>query len=330
MSTRAEWRRRLRHRVEYALLRTVAALCRAMPEAVADRVGAALGWVVGRVWRPRWEVVTEQLRLAFPDRDEAWRCGVARRSYVHFGAELVAMFRLAGARSGGILKRTRMFGREVLEEAVREGRGVMLVSGHIGNWELGSAGVVAHGFPMDIVVARQRNVLFDGYLTRSRARLGVNEIPRGEARAGVLATLKAGRVLGIMVDQDARGAGIFVDYFGRPASTARGPAVLSMRAGATVATFHTIRRPGWKPRYDIHIEPLAGVAASGRRGARVVALTQAFTSRLEGFVREHPGQYLWHHRRWKTSPPDGYASANATLAEKAGASAQEPRSEESV
>ncbi len=288
--------------MEYVALRTVIAVCRAVPAVVADRAAAALGWVVARVWRARWDVVMRQLRMAFPGEDEGWRRRVARRSYVHFCAEAVGMFRLAGARRAGILERTRLNGEEVLKEAAREGRGVMLVSGHLGNWEVGTAGVVARGFPMDIVAARQRNVLFDRYLTRSRERLGMKVIPREEAQRGVLASLKAGRVIGIMGDQDARRAGIFVDYFGRPASTARGPAVLSLRAGATVATFYTIRRAGWKPRYDIYIEPVQA-AGGGRGRAAVAAVTQAFTTRLEEHVKEHPEQYLWHHRRWKTPPP---------------------------
>ena len=294
--------KRLRHRVEYVALRALIAVCRAVPAAVADRMGAALGWVVARVWRPRWEVVTQQLRMAFPGEDAGWRHRVARRSYAHFSAEAVGMFRLVGARRAEILARTRLNGGEVLEKAAREGRGVMLVSGHLGNWEVGTAGVVARGFPMDIVAARQRNVLFDRYLTRARERLGMKVIPREEAQRDVLASLREGRVIGIMGDQDARRAGIFVDYFGRPASTARGPAVLSTRAGATVATFHTIRRAGWKPRYDIHIEPVE-VASGGRGRAAVAAVTQAFTARLEERVRQYPEQYLWHHRRWKTAPP---------------------------
>lgn len=290
--------------MEYLVLRAVIAACRAVPAALADRVGVAVGWVVAWVWRPRWEVVMRQLRMAFPEAEEGWRRRVARRSYVHFCAEAVAVFRLVGAGSGDIRERTRVFGIEVLREAAREGRGVTLVSGHLGNWEVGCAGVVAHGFPMDIVVARQRNVLFDRFLARARQRLGIGLIPREEAQRGSVATLKGGRVLGIMGDQDARGAGIFVDYFGRPASTARGPAVLSMRAGATVATFYTIRRAGWKPRYDIHIEPVN--EEEGRRGrAAVAAVTRAFTARLEERVRQHPEQYLWHHRRWKTAPPGG-------------------------
>ena len=297
--------KRVRHRVEYALVRTVAALCRAMPEAVADRMGAVLGWVAGRVWRPRWDVAMKQLRMAFPEADEAWRRRVVRRSYVHFGAEAAALFRLAGVGGSGILKRTRLIGWEVLAEAAREGRGVMLVSGHVGNWEVGTAGVVARGYATDIVAAPQRNVLFDRYLTRSRERLGMKVIPRGEARSGVVASLKAGRVIGIMGDQDARRAGIFVEYFGHSASTARGPALLAMRAEATIATFYTIRKPGWRPSYDIYITPLQDEETDGSRAARVAALTQAFTWRLEELVRDHPEQYLWHHRRWKTSPPGG-------------------------
>lgn len=324
--------KRVRHGVEYAVLRAVTAVCRAVPEAVADRVGAALGGVAGRLWRPRWDVAMKQLRMAFPDADEAWRRGVARRSYVHFGAEAAAVFRLAGARSGEILKRTRMVGGEVLEEAARAGRGVVLVSGHLGNWEVGTAGVVARGFPTDIVAAPQRNVLFDRYLTRSRERLGMKVIPRGEARSGVVAALKAGRVVGIMGDQDARRAGIFVDYFGRPASTARGPALLAMRAGATIATFYTVRKPGGKPAYDIHITPLDDEKAGRSRAERVAALTQAFTRRLEEFVSEHPEQYLWHHRRWKTSPPGEWRPrpAAALPGEKPGVPAGEPRPDKYV
>ena len=296
-------RRRLRHRVEYAVLRVVAAVCGALPAVVADRAATLLGWVAARVGRPRWGVVTRQLRMAFPDATERWRQGVARRSYAHFAREAVAMFRLAGASRAEILKRTRLVGRELLEEAAREGRGIMVVSGHLGNWEVGAAGVVARGFPMDIVVARQRNRRFDRYLTRARERLGVNVIPRGDAPRGVLESLGEGRVVGLMGDQDARGAGVFVDFFGTPASTARGPAVLSRRAGVLLATFCAIRLPGWRPRYEVRIEAVPGTEPGTGRAAAVAALTRAFTRRLEEQIREQPCQYFWHHRRWKTPPP---------------------------
>ena len=306
MRVGAGWARAARHRIEYALLRVVAAVCAVVPEVLADRAGALLGWIAARVGRPRWGVVRDHLRRAFPERDERWRRSVGRRCYAHLGAEAVAMFRLAGMSARAVRRRTRVVGIELLEAAAREGRGVVVVSAHLGNWEVGGAAVIARGCPMDIVVARQRNQLFDRHLTRSRERLGFGIILRGEARAGVLKSLREGRAVGIMGDQDARRAGVFADFFGRPASTARGPAILAMRSGAEMIMLFAIREPGWRPRYTVHLEPLAPPASAGRRSGRgeaVAALTQAFTSRIEARVRDHPAQYLWLHRRWKTPPP---------------------------
>ena len=291
-------------------LRIVAAVCAVLPAGIADRAGATLGWLAARVGRPRWHVVTEHLRQAFPDEDERWRLRVARRCYMHFAAEGVAVFRMAGMTARALRRCTTVLGLELLEEAARAGRGVIVVSGHLGNWEIGGAAVVARGCPMDIVVARQRNEFFDRYLTRSRERLGFGIIPRGDARKGVLGSLREGRAVGIMGDQDARSAGVFADFFGRPASTARGPAVLAMRSGAEVVTLFSVRLPGWKPRYLVRIERLPAV--KGDRNEAVDALTQAFTTRIEERVRAFPGQYLWLHRRWKTAPPQRPPGRQAT------------------
>ena len=289
----------------------MAGLCAIVPEVLADRAGAALGWVVARVGRPRWEVVREHLQTAFPEAGERWRRDIGRRSYAHLGAEAVALFRLAGMGRAQVRERTRVTGLGVVESAVREGRGVIILSAHLGNWEIGGSALVARGFPLDVVVARQRNELFDRHLTRSRERLGFGIIPRNEGRHGVLAALKAGRLAGILGDQDARRAGVFVDFFGRPASTARGPAVLALRSDALIVTLFAVRLPGWKPRYHVHLEALEGTAATGR-AARVAAITQAYTTRIEEYVRRYPDQYFWLHKRWKTPPPgDGATERRA-------------------
>ncbi len=303
--------RALRHRIEYVFLRAVAGFCAIVPEVLADRAGAALGWVVARVGRPRWEVVREHLQTAFPEAGERWRRDIGRRCYAHLGAEAVALFRLAGMGRAQVRERTRVTGLGVVESAVRQGRGVIILSAHLGNWEIGGSALVARGFPLDVVVARQRNELFDRHLTRSRERLGFGIIPRNEGRRGVLAALKAGRLAGILGDQDARRAGVFVDFFGRPASTARGPAVLALRSDALIVTLFAVRLPGWKPRYHVHLEALEGTAATGR-AARVAAITQAYTTRIEEYVRRYPDQYFWLHKRWKTPPPgDGATERRA-------------------
>lgn len=318
MSGPSRLRRSVRHRIEYLFLRVVAAVCAVLPEMLADRAGAALGWVVARAGRPRWHVVEEHLRMAFPEGGERWRRSVGRRCYVHLGAEAVAMFRLAGMSADALRERTTVEGLELLDAAAREGRGVVVVSAHLGNWEVGGAAVVARGYPMDIVVARQRNELFDRHLTRSRQRLGFGIIPKGEARRGVLGSLRAGRAVGIMGDQDARRAGVFANFFGRPASTARGPALLAMRSGAEVITLFAIREQGWRPRYTVYLEPLAPPAREGAgrpgRDEAVAALTQMFTTRIEERVREYPAQYFWQHRRWKTPPPEAWEQDGTTRA----------------
>ena len=271
-------------------------------------------------------MVTSQLAAAFPDADQEWRRAVARRCYAHLGAEAVAMFRLARLGPRKVRERTRIVGLELLERATGEGRGVALVSGHVGNWEVGAAAIAARGLPMEVVVARQRNPLFDARLTAARRELGLTVIPRGEARPRVLASFRAGRIVGLMSDQDARRAGVFVDFFGRPAATARGPAVLAIRARAAMVTCFSLRLPGRPPRYEVRIEAVEvpragrrdgsggmrsgdGMRSGGGMATDVTALTQAFTHRLEAVVREHPEQYFWHHRRWKTAPPLGESPA---------------------
>ena len=302
--------RTIRHGAEYVFLRAFAGVCSLLPEVLADRAGAALGWFLARVGRPRWHVVMDHLGRAFPDADEAWRRDVGRRCYAHLGAEAVAVFRLAGTGRRRVRERTTVSGLEAVEEAVQSGRGVIILSAHLGNWEVGGAALVARGFPLDVVVARQRNERFDRYLTRSRERLGFRVISRSEGRRGVLAALGAGRLAGILGDQDARRAGVFVDFFGRPASTARGPAVLALRSGALVVTLFAVRTPGWRPRYHVYLEALdeeavLGTGADGLgRAAKVAAITQAFTTRIEEYVRRYPGQYFWLHKRWKTPAPE--------------------------
>ena len=275
----------------------------AAPERLADRTGAALGWLTARVAPVRWSLVMSQLERAFPDRDPSWRKRIARRSYAHLGAEAIAMVRMSGRGAGDVVRRTSVHGIEVVEEAVRRGTGRGRGTGHLGNWELGGAAMAARGLPVDVVVARQRNRLFDARLEASRQALGMNVIPRGQAPRRVLAALRAGRVVGILGDQDARRAGIFVDFFGRLASTARGRRSCPSRAGARLVLGVAIREGGAEPRYSVYFEPL-DPPETGELDQDVFALTQAYTHRLEAYIRRFPEQYFWLHRRWKTPPPE--------------------------
>lgn len=305
----ARLRRSARHRGEYALVLLARALDRALGPRRAGALAAALGRFVYRRLRIRAEVVESQLRRAFPDRDEAWIEATARGSYEHLGREGMMMLRLSRLGRGDILSVTEVTeGLQELRAAVRAGTGAVVVTGHLGNWEIGGASLAARGIPMDVVARRQANPLFDRLINDARAGLGMTVIGLGGATKGSLRALRRGHVVALVADQDARQRGLFVPFFGRPASTFRGPAVLALRSGAPVFMGIATRRPDGGYRVRVRRIPVPDSADPERTEWE---LTAALASALESAVREEPAQYLWHHRRWKTKPPEGRPGGRA-------------------
>jgi len=291
----------LRDRTEYALFRIARGFLGLLPERVALSVGTGMGWCAGRVLRIRRAVVAENLARAFPERDEKWRREIAIASYAHLGREAVATFRFAGDGPEDVIARTEMHGFDQLERAVARGRGAVVITAHLGNWEVGGAALAARGIPVDGVAVRQRNRLFDVDLMESRTRLGLKVFPRGGAARAMLRSIERGRCAGMVADQDAGRRGLFVDFFGVPASTARGPAVLSLRTGAPLFLGVALAIPGMRHRYRVELREVS-VERSGEPARDVERLTQAHTALLEQWVRQAPAQYFWQHRRWKRAP----------------------------
>ncbi|MBI4410720.1 MAG: lysophospholipid acyltransferase family protein, partial [Gemmatimonadetes bacterium] len=220
-------------------------------------------------------------------------------AYAHLGREAMALLRLASVDRQELVRRTRVSGLHQLREALAAGRGVVLVTAHLGNWELGGALLAAHGVRLAAVAQRQGNPLVDTVLNRARERLGVQVIERGRASSRALEALRAGYVVAFLPDQDARRAGVFVPFLGRPASTHRGPALLALRAGAPLFVGVVLRSGAG---YEARVEEVEA-SREGSVEDVVYRLTAAFTRKLELAVRSAPDQYFWHHRRWKTRPP---------------------------
>jgi KDO2-lipid IV(A) lauroyltransferase len=295
----------LAHRVEFLLFRAGVRVLRALPERWALEVGATLGWLAGSVARVRRRVADANLARAFPDRDRGWRDRVARASYRNLGREAVATFLFAGEPAARVLERTpEATGVDAMLDAVRAGRGLILVTGHLGNWEMAGGAAAARGAPLAAVSVRQANRLFDDALVASRASLGVSTIRRGNARREVLEALRAGRVVGLVADQDARERGVFVDFLGTPASTARGPALFALRSGAPLFLGLCVAVPGHPGRYRCEVEEVR-FERSGDLDEDVRRLTAAHAAALAERVRREPEQYFWQHRRWRTPPPAG-------------------------
>jgi len=294
------------HRAEYLLTRVVEAALTRAPERFAENVGSVVGGLISRPFGIRSTVVRDNLRRAFPAAEPAWLERTAAATYRHLGRETAATVRLHRLGPEGIVARTEMVGWDALLEAVDLGRGAILATGHLGNWEIGAAAVAARGLPISAVVQGQSNHLVDARIDGNRRALGIETISRGTARTSVPRALRGGRVVGIVADQDAGRSGIFVPFFGHPASTHRGPALFALRIGAPIFVSAALRL-GADPRYRVYLERLEPVR-TGDLGNDVAALTERISARLEDLIRLAPEQYFWFHRRWKTAPPTELAS----------------------
>ena len=287
-------------RFEYALARALEGAITHLPAAAAEPVGSAIGSLVRRPFGIRRTTVIENLRRAFPDASDSWLEETARASYAHLGREVVSMVRLSRLSREEVVALTDVPPWPAVEAAVAEGKGALLVTGHYGNWEVAAAAVAARGVPIHAVVKPQRNRLVDRMVQDARARLGIGTVRMRRAAREVPRLLAKGGVIGIVADQDARSSGVWVPFFGVPASTFRGPAQFAVRYGAAVFAAVARRLPDGRYRVDGDRVP---VERTGDREADELRLTARLAAHLEQEIRKDPGQYFWFHKRWKTPPP---------------------------
>jgi len=201
-----------------------------------------------------------------------------------------------------MIERTRMVGFEEVLDASKAA-GVLLLTGHLGSWEMAGASIPPRGLNLEVVVKRMANRRFGEALFGAREGFGMSIIDMEEAPGGVLRALQRGNPVAILADQNARRSGLFVPFFGRLAATPRGPALFALRSGAPVFLMFAIRDPGWTQRYTVTFSRL-DFTPSGDRKQDLVRLTRRYLEALEEAIRRAPEQYFWHHRRWKTRPPE--------------------------
>ncbi len=288
------------HVIETALLRAVTAGLGALPWNQAIRVGAALGAGIGACGL-RAKVARENLARAFPERDQRDRDALLTEHYRELGrvaGEYPHMPAIVRSAEGEVVLPVR--GLEHLEAAAAPGRGVILMTGHFGNFELLGAWLTRWN-PVDFVVKPLSNPGAEVWLGDLRARCGVGSITTGGGVKRVFQALRQKRWVAMLADQDARRHGVFVPYFGIPSSTPEGPARIALAAGAPIAFGWVVRQPDG--RHQLTIEPPLMPEGDPRDEGAVVALTARHTALLEAAVRRAPQAWFWLHRRWKTAPP---------------------------
>ncbi len=292
----------LAHRAEYAALRSAVAAAGTLSFARAGSIGEAIGHLGYAPLGIRRLVVERQVEAALGEHDKAEIERISRAAYGNLGRTSFETALLPSRSKQQIIELfEEVHGWSIVEERLARGKGLIVATGHLGNWELGGAYVAARGLPLDAVARHMSNPLFDRYLTRTRERIGMSIIHDEEAVKRVPRSLRAGRVVAFLVDQGAVGlASTWVPFFGRFAKTPRGPAVFALRLGAPVVFGAVVRRPSG--RYRITFEAIDTVE-TGDREIDVDRIVADYTQALERHVRSAPEQYFWHHRRWKHQRP---------------------------
>jgi len=278
------------------------ALPRVFPLKTSVKLGGLLGLIGFDVFRIRRRVTLENLERAFGDRfSTKERIRIGRRSYVNFAKSIVEFASLGRLGKDDYLRLVTFEGLEHLRAPIGQGHGVVAVTGHLGSWELLGAAVAAQDLPVDFLVGEQTNTLVNDVMNDLRRSALIGIIERGAAARGVFEALKRGRIVALLADQDARKAGIFVDFFGAPASTFQGPAQFAYRTGSPIVCCSIVRRND--ETHEVVLFPPLNPRRGADRDAEILRLTQEHTRILEDCVRRHPEDYFWAHRRWKTKPP---------------------------
>ena len=292
----------LAHYAQYYGIRGSVAALRRLSFRRASAIGERIGVLGYRPFGIRRAVVERQVGAAFPGLTEPEVARIARASYASLGRTTIETALLPTYSREEVIELVeRTDGWEHVEHALAQGRGLMVVTGHLGNWELGGSYVAARGIPLEAVARRMENPLFDAYLNETRRRIGMTVIHDADAVRRVPRAMREHHAVAFLVDQGAVGlASTWVPFFGRYAKTPRGPAVFALRLKTPLLFACALRQPDG--RFVIHFEPVP-TETTGTLDADVDRIVASYTSTLERWVRRAPEQYFWHHRRWKHQRP---------------------------
>ncbi|HVA79969.1 MAG TPA: lysophospholipid acyltransferase family protein [Candidatus Binataceae bacterium] len=293
----------LQARAEWAGAAAYIAVMRALPLDRAVRLGAKLGRIAMELDRFNRPIALKNLEIAFPDLTVAQRFAILRGAYRNWGRMAAEWSHILKLNRANIEDVVTYQGKEHWDAAERisGGRGIIVLTAHFGNWELLNVAHSVYGNRIAIVNRVVRNPYMDKAVRAARVSFGNALIERKTGGLTAMRLLRKNWQVAITLDLDVR-KGVFVDFFGVPASTSDGLARLALATGAPVVPTFMVRQ-GAAARHKITIHPPIEIQTTGDRSADVLENTQRFVRPLETMIRAHPDHWNWIHRRWKTRPP---------------------------
>ncbi len=283
----------------YWFIRGLAAGLRLVPRSWALAFGRVLAMTLYMLFPLRQAEARRNIARAFPELSPSRRRAILRGTYRHFCQVLIDFIRMPGYSVERLPQIVDLDESHI--RAARESRqGLVLVTGHLGNWEIVNLVLGRLGYPLSGVAVTQRGS-GGRFINEVRDDTGAEFLARKTSTRTMLRLLKAGRFLGLVADQDARKQGVWVDFFGQLSSRPRGGAVFSIQL--EVPIFFATCLMGTDRRYHIEFRAIDSSNLPEDKAGAVQELTQRYITVLEKLIRRYPEQYFWFHRMWKTEPP---------------------------
>ncbi len=284
--------------MEFLAFRALIGGLRSLPYNKAQSLLIHLGQLTGKTLRIRRSTVEIQLKTIFPNEASQRLDSLADLVYHNLALTVAETF---CADSAQLVKAVRVTpGWEEMDQALSKGRGAIVATGHLGNFELGGA-VLARRYSLLDVVKSQRNVPFDRYLETMRSDRGIQTVPMQNSAPRILRHLRSGGLVSLLLDQDAGDRGMAIPFLGQPASTWPGVARFSIRTGCPVIPMALIRDPnsGQTISHELKISSPLWPDGYSDRPEEVQKYLQNISAAVEAFILENPEQWFWVHRRWK-------------------------------
>lgn len=286
---------------EYRALRFITFFVQKMSTQGAVKFARSFGLFVYYCIPIRKKLAITQCAEIFPEKSAKEIKQIVKGSFQNFSQTFVDLMRIPVRAEHELDERVTFHGTEFFSRAKTAGNGLIIASGHFGNWEIVGERIAEKYLPLSVIAKKQRNGLVDDFINSYRKIAGIETIPLGMAVRGALKALRNNECLALLADQDAKHRGIFVDFLGKPSSTATGPATFALKTGALLIGGVSVVNPDGT--YDCFFEEIPYHDLDGLSEENIHILTQRYADFMNKYIRKHPDHWFWMHRRWKTKPP---------------------------
>jgi len=299
----SNWIRQARKSISRTSIIWLARFIQLFARIIPYRAGVIAGGIVGFLAfyllpRERIRALTN-LTQVFGDKDRSWIVKTARSSFINLGKSLLEIMMMSPGRASHVVD---IEGLDNANKAFDQGRGVVYVTGHIGNWELAAYAIASKKYPLSVIAAPLEPKQVNDMIVSLREKLGVKTILRSRPGAAkeLIRVFKENRALAILIDQDTDVESVFVDFLGRPAWTPTAAASMAIKFGAPVLFGYIKRNKGG--RHTFTIEGPLDLILTGNREQDIIDNTAMLTKKIGDCILNAPEEWVWMHRRWRRQP----------------------------